>query len=382
MKNILIIDCEGNSYTNPTISELILLLENNKFNVTLRLPGIHQIFNRNKRNIYYGILSRKIKSFVINELSNDYLTRILVIADFIINYRKKYDIIIGIDRQGIIEASVLNKYFNIPYVFLSFEIFFLSECSYKFKKLEIEACKNVYLWITQDITRAKLLAFENNLNLNLSFLLPVSTKKPILKNIESCLRDTLGIDKKFKVAIMMGSMAEFTMIHEIIDNVNSWPANWVLILHDRNKIDSKIIKKIEFHNLLNKKIFLSNLSCLQFDQLEFVLKGVDVGIALYKSCPNSKYTGKNIENIGLASGKISTYLSFSIPVIINQIGQYNYFLSEMQFGCEVKSLNQIPGALNYVNLNLKLLKYNANKFFKNHLSFELYEKDILKHLFP
>ena len=319
---------------------------------------------------------------MINELSNDYLTKILVITDYIINYIKKHDVIIGIDRQGVIEASVLNKYFNFPYVFLSFEIFFLSETSIKFKKLEIEACKNAFLWITQDITRAKLLELENNLNLNSSFLLPVSTKKPLKKQTEYCLRDTLGINKEFKVAIMMGSMAEFTMIHEIIDSVNSWPANWVLILHDRNKIDSKITKKLEFKNLINKKIFLSNLSCLQFDELGFILKGIDVGIAFYKPCPNSKYTGKNIENIGLASGKISTYLSYSIPVIINQIGQYNNFLSEIQFGYDVKTITEIPEALNYINHNMELLKNNANNFFENNLSFEIYEKDIIERLIP
>ena len=70
-----------------------------------------------------------------------------------------YDLIIGVDSAGVIKSWKYAKRFNLPLVYLSFEIFFWNElkteAQIEEKKLECIASKNSDMIIIQDMLLAK-----------------------------------------------------------------------------------------------------------------------------------------------------------------------------------------------------------------------------------
>ncbi|HEX7705703.1 MAG TPA: hypothetical protein VF701_04505, partial [Thermoanaerobaculia bacterium] len=53
---------------------------------------------------------------------------------------------------------------------------------------------------------------------------------------------------------------------------------------------------------------------------EFVASA-DLGIAMYRPTYENEWVGRNIEHIGLASGKIASYLQHGVPVAANELGE-------------------------------------------------------------
>ncbi|MGH8222646.1 MAG: hypothetical protein ACREQZ_06705, partial [Woeseiaceae bacterium] len=151
VKRVLIIDAEGNPFNKPTLKCIIDLLLENGCSVDLRLPvspaprpavaGI--------RFLPYGTLIRKIKTALLDRLCSWGLGVLAVALENFLVY-DRYDLVIGIDRQGLIEAGMLHQLTRSPVVFVSFEIMFESETSVRYKSLERRAVKSVSLWVVQD----------------------------------------------------------------------------------------------------------------------------------------------------------------------------------------------------------------------------------------
>ena len=350
MKSILIIHPEGNSFNNPTLKAFIdyCLLQNVSLDIwgvrckaaTLQIKGICWIT--------YNELWLKIKGLFNRKLSSRRLTGILVIIESIF-LLKKYDLIIGIDREGLIDAYLLSLLTGAPYAFFSFEIMFKSETSRRFKALEIDASRNVCLWLVQDQNRADCLVKENALDMSKVFICPVASAGAPCK-AKQRLRDLLGIPKNKRVAIIIGSIARWTSSREVLISVTNWPADWVLIIHERygqskkKKIISDVLKG-EPGNFDNR-VYLSDYYVDAVDGMEVVLAGVEVGISFYTPDYLSRMTGKNLAILGRSSGKIATYVRHGVPVIMNDIGMYVSDNQQYKFGVVVKSTNEIPKVLN------------------------------------
>ena len=89
-----------------------------------------------------------------------------------------FDLIVGVDSDGIIEGRRYAEKFGIPLAYLSFEIFFRDELTTSYerrrKDQESEASRAADLVIIQDAERGKLLASENGLEIARIVHLPVS----------------------------------------------------------------------------------------------------------------------------------------------------------------------------------------------------------------
>ncbi len=377
MEKILIIHPEGNSFNNPSVKAIIDMLCDKGVGVTLRYrqgdaptPKYRSVIMRP-----WGRMLGRIKKLVLQLLCWHWLALILmrierkIIAD-------DYDLIIGIDRQGLIESYYHYKATGIPYIFWSFEIMFSSETSISFKRMEIEASSAPSLWYAQDKLRAKMLINENHLKHSNGRHVPVASSG--VAEV-SCLRlrDLLGIPKEMKTAILIGSLAEWTMSHEVISSVSSWPDDWCLIIHDRYAKTESFFEKIpeQIRKIRNKKIFVSNHAVDYVDKMGDILNGCSAGIAFYKPTNSSPYTGKNLACLGLASGKISTYLRYGIPVITNDIGGYAQLIREGGAGLVLdKGKSDLSQLLNEVNS--EMMGTNAKKLFHSRLDFKIYEESI------
>ncbi len=375
-KQVLIIHADGNLFNNPSLKCIADLLLQRGCEIDFRYPKSFAPMPATKgiRLLPFGPKLWRIKSFIFNRLCISPLVFLSALLEQLFLY-KKYDLIIGVDRQGLIEAEMLHKITQTPFVYISFEIMFESETSAHCKKLERNASRDVSFWVVQDKERAEQLQRENHLNTGNRFLLPLASSG-VGEIAAERLRDRLGIPDDKYVAITIGSVADWSMTREIIQSVASWPDDWVLIVHERYGRTSQSLEDAlaEIAPLVGKKIFLSNAATDSVDEMGNILSGVSVGLAFYKPVFIGPYLGKNLIHLGLASGKISTCLRYGIPVLMNEIGLFAKEAKAHQFGWVVESPGSIGGGL--ARFQDARLGVNAKNYFMERLDFNCFEHDL------
>lgn len=379
-KRILIIQREGNVFNNPSLKCIIDLLLEKGYEIDIRYRKSHAAMPpvTGIRFLPFGRILGLLKLIITDRLCVWPLVTFSVYLENVYRYRK-YDLIIGVDRHGLIDASALSRLTNTPFIFISFEIMFENETSAQYKSLERIASRDVSLWIVQDEVRAKQLQSENLLQPSNKFLLPLASAGSGELKTER-LRDYLGIPEEKKVAIIIGSVASWSMINQIIKSVATWPDEWVLVVHERYGRTSKLLAKegVASDNLNDSKIFMSDAATEMVDNMGSILAGVSVGLAFYKPDFKKPDIGKNLFYLGLAAGKISTYLRYGIPVIMNEIGVYAEEARQYKFGCVVDVPELI--ATKFDEIDQEESRSNAKIYFANKLDFNIYRNDIWSHL--
>lgn len=375
-QRILLLHPEGNSFNNPSLLCIIDLLVEKKIGIDLRhartiapMPDCQGI-----KFLPYGRMLKRIKSVVFDKISAWPLMYLSVWFENIFLY-KRYDLIIGVDRQGLIEASILSGIKKTPYVFISFEITCENETSRRYKLPERKASKNVTAWLIQDNVRADLLQRENYLPTSNKFILPLASAGTGELSMQR-LRDHIGISVHKKVAITIGSISDWSMSHELLRSVVDWPDDWVLIVHARDGKTYELLydELASLSPLLGSKIFISDAAAEKVDAMGSILSGVSAGLAFYQPNYKRPLTGKNLEYLGLASGKISTYLRYGIPVIMNEIGVYAVEARQFQFGFVVDHPKNIKDCLK--DICNKTYQKNAKHYFNTKIDFNIYKNDV------
>lgn len=385
LNRILVIHPEGNTFNNPSLKCLIDLLIKNGNTIDLRYPLTKAPVPQYAgiRLLPFSRILRLLKYLIFEYICSGSLIFLTTLNDYIFHYRK-YWLIIGIDRQGLIEASFVSRLSNTPYIFLSFEIMFESETSAHYKKIERKSAQDVSLWLVQDELRASKLQEENHLDSSTRFLLPIASAGAGLPASKR-LRDTLGIPINKKVAITIGSVSAWSMTSEIIRATVEWPEDWVLLVHERygrtqDRLSAEIKKLLKSN--ANNKVFISDSAAQMVDDMGTILAGISIGLAFYKPKYTSKFInrfhGKNLSHIGLSSGKISTYLRYGVPIIINEIGIYAEDVRQFEFGRVVEHPEGIKAVLD--ELDSDEYKNNAKKYFLENLNFCNFENEILARL--
>lgn len=377
MRRVLIIHTDGNTFNNPSLKSVVDLLLSKGVLVDITYPAgrapMPAIKGINQKP--WGRLVGRIKNIINDKLCSWHISRLYSKLEYLSLKKDTYDLVIAVDRIGLIEAAHLKSFFGVPFVFFSFEIMFESETSKRFKVLERKASHEVSHWFVQDEVRAACLVRENGLVNKPATIIPLASAGLGVKSKDR-LRDFIGVPARKKVAILIGSLSQWTQADEIICSALNWPEDWVLIVHDRYGATSAFISKLADREKIShsQRVYFSDFASEMVDDLGFVLAGTDVGLAFYKPKEGSPYTGKNLSFIGLASGKIASYLRYGIPVITNQIGQYADLAVAHNFGVVVKGTSEINNVLDSRFWEEKGL--NAETFFLKRLDFRLYENEV------
>jgi hypothetical protein len=369
---VLIIHTDGNSFNNPTLKSVIDLLLGKGYEIDLRYPQTYAPMppRPGVRLLPFGIHVWRLKVAVFDRLCWRPLAALCVMLERLLLYRR-YDLVIGVDRQGLIESGILHRGTGVPHAYLSFEIMFESETSARYKALERRAAKTVAFWTVQDEARARLLETENGLAPGARFLLPLASAGSGTQSADR-LRDRLGVPRERKVAIALGSVAGWSMTGRILRSVARWPDAWVLILHERyGRARAALGEELARHEpLIGRRIFISESATEMVDELGSVLSGVDVGLAFYEPDFKTPYTGRNLQHLGMASGKVSTYLRYGIPVILNDIGLFPEEARRHGFGCVVAGPEEIGPRL--AACGDAPHAASAKRYFTERLDFNLY----------
>ncbi len=372
LNRVLLIHAEGNTFNNPTLKCILDLLLEHGVAVTIRYPSSVTLMPLLPGITYlpFGRFCRIIKSLFFNRVCSERLSWLSVWIERIFLY-KQYDLVIGVDRQGLIEAGLLFRMTGTPFVFFSFEILFESETSAAFKSLERTSAQFARQWFVQDEVRAMHLQRENDLDPATRTILPLASSGPGVTG-SGRLRDRLGVPFEKKVAIVMGSLSAWSMTREIISSVVTWPDEWVLVVHERYGQTTNTLEALGLgvDVIPEGKVFLSSHAASMVDEMGEILAGISTGFAFYRPDYSSIYTGRNLEYLGLASGKISTFMRYGVPTIMNEIGLYADLAREHGFGLVARDAADI-GAL------LPLLADSswgekARGFYDEHLDFTNY----------
>ena len=375
---ILIIHTDGNTYNNPSLKCIIDLLLDNGFTIDLRYPSSFAPMPsvNNVRLMPFGRFVGRVKRIVYNRLCSVFLMYLAVFFENLVYYRN-YDLIIGVDRQGLLEANILNRLKGTPYIYISFEMTFEDETSIHFKTPERIASKNISCWIVQDDDRANELKRENELSDRNKMLLPLASSGAGQVGAKR-LRDILSIPEDKKVAIVIGSISKWSMTSEITRSVTSWPVDWVLILHERyGRTSHALAAELgELEHLVGKQIFISDSASEMVDDMSTILSGIDAGLAFYSpDYGGGLHTGKNLKILGLASGKISTYLRYDVPVVTNEIGLYADEIRKHHLGAVVNGPDEIPGAL--IAMGNEDYSQSISRYYSEFLDFDIYADKLL-----
>jgi hypothetical protein len=377
MNRVLLIHPEGNSFNNPTLKCVIDLLLDEQVNVDVRYfkTFAPMPIQRGILLLPFGRIYRSIKNTIFNNSKFSFFAWVSIWLEWLFIYRK-YELIIGVDREGLIEAAMLSRISSTPFVLFSFEIMFECETSHAYKTLERSAGKYVKYWFVQDTLRADHLQLENKLDPVKRVLIPLASTGKGMGSANR-LRDRLGIPSNRYVVLAIGSLTAWSMAREILISVSSWPDDWVLIIHERygRTAEALALIGVSVADLPKNKLYFSDQASVNVDCMDEIMAGVSVGLAFYSPNSNNPYTGNNLKYLGLASGKISTFLRYGIPVIMNDIGMYSTLAKENKFGVVVESPNCIGAMLPF--LVEPAMRSAAYEFYKNNLDFLNYKECIL-----
>ncbi len=392
MKNhVLIINPNNDTFSNPT---LVLVLEKlmKEKDLVVTLLSPKQIIDQHKKFESINIL-------VLPEISVNWGLNFtkwykkIKFASFLKSYCRKHAIrqVIGVDPIGLIYGGRLKKALKkINLHYFSFEIFFSDELNsssyYKsIKNKEIFYSRFIDTLLIQDEHRLKLLKKENNLILNKikHFLIPVSPNCDLIEgDNRSKWRRKLGISDEKIVILHSGSVEKWSGAEYLLQILQKKvPDNVLILIHSKNELDiNNLIHKklldLEMNNkslMIHKKIFSDYTEYLSFLQIS------DLGLVFYKSDSNSPYTGKNIQNIGLASGKLSCFLSQEIPCVFHQTPLYVELNEKYNFAFEINNFDQISDFFESLSIEKILIKKgNTKTIFNNELNANLKIEEYLK----
>ena len=378
---ILIVHPEGNILNNPNLLQIFLAL-NEEYESHVLLPKLKILQHHKKVN---GKLIMYPK--LINILANIFQVGIVlkIIARYLkIFYLKdKYDLIIGVDRLGLIWADCFSKGFKSLYALISYEIFFRRETSKLFKLPEIKASKEVSFAVVQDDKRAEKLSEENKIEKEKLIQIPVTSSfsKPYIKNMILYHELEIPLDKK--ILIFIGSLAKWTCIDKILLQLSRFPDSWVLVLHDgygevRSRINSMLVELNLDPVSISDKLYYSNLKLPTTEDMHHLLHSADLGLCAYCPTYSDMYTGDNLNYIGLASGKAMTYLQHGLPIVTTSGGQMGEIVKNNRLGFTLDKIEDLPDCLaEYDSSETQSMHKDCYDYFNREFSFNLFKEKLL-----
>ena len=303
----------------------------------------------------------ELDGFVL--LETDVLRSAWAVKSLIRDRLAAYDLVIGVDR-GIIEANLIALHQQIPCGLISYEILFLKEAGPAIKQVEIASCQRLSFALCQDAVRAKHLVRENHLQTDRMIIMPMGARGTHPPGTSDYLHKTLDIPPDKKIALVIGSLARWTMTDYIIHCLKQWPDDWVVVLHNRYGLDAETRGYLSrFGNVRN--LYFSLKPETTHESMKRIIQSAQVGLALYRTVANNLYQGDNLRYIGMASGKIATYLQYGLPVVVNDIGIMSDLVRNHQLGATIDTREIfIPG---FKEEKLYSMRENCHRFYAQRL---------------
>lgn len=353
MQNIALITPNCDTFTNPTLSTMFHYFKNNGITVHLFGPQQMPQCPDNLDNVKcYGCtykMSFKNPKHWCKQYKAYSIVRKVIKSNNIKN-------IYAVDPLGLIIGGRVKKYLckDVRLCYLSFEIFFKEELSGYYltlKNKEIKYSKLIDSLLVQDEVRRDLLFAENGFTLpeDKVALIPVSPEPIVVKEAVD-IHERFGIDKSMKLAVYSGSLGKWCGTDAIIEAFDKgyWPAGYHLVFHTRRPLNEGDAYYNDIMRLANNPEIPFTLHAHPFEAFEDLaafLKGFDLALALYYPNFDNPYYGKNMQEIGLSSGKFSMYMMLGLPTVVTACKTYNELIKKYKFGAVIEDVKDFSSEL-------------------------------------
>lgn len=374
---VLFVHPEGNVNNNPNLLAIINLFHQESCSVDV-LSEARGFVYQQERDSFKLHLVKDLNCLIRKRKSRFF--RCVFLDKLFRKIGESYDLIIGVDREGLLLGASICQLAGVPLGFLSYEILFSAEVGVEKKQEERDASRGVCFAVCQDAVRAEKLAFENDLPLEKILCIPVAgydTLQPFVRS--DWLRNKHGIPPDKKIALYMGSIESWAGFDLIVDDLQNWPDDWVLVLHGRYKIKKQFKKLSHLPENLQQKVFISDQPFARIEDLAVLPLSADIGLALY--CPDwqDPLTGDNLKYLGWSSGKVCTYMQCGLPVVTNEGGVIAEASREGDFGYSLPSAMRLSDLLRSINSGDLVKKgLNARNFFLENIDFSRHAHKLIK----
>lgn len=286
-----------------------------------------------------------------------------------------YDYFMAFDANGFFLCKYLYP-FSKP-IYYSLELYFRDNAYNLFypevvMNKERNEINNINGLIIQSNEREELFRNEYNLSDEIeTLILPVTYNHPANKIKKNIFREKFKIPNSIKIALHLGGIQEHHCLIELADSFKNI-TNWVLIIH--GNAFGEYVEKLKNFIIRNQisNVFISNDYVKNIDDMDVFLQSVDVGIAWYKN------VSPNFSTAGKSSGKISAYLRFGLPVVVNKFQSTIDAIEHTGCGKCVEHYTEIPDVLIQIENKYSFYSENCRNEYNKYYWFENYKKDIIK----
>ena len=296
-----------------------------------------------------------------------------------------YIAIIGVDPEGLADAAPFADLLRVPLIYWSLELLFSDEITTKnqqtLKSREIVYSRGAAFTIIQDEWRAQALIEENGLDPARVLLVPNAPMGKSIRCPDDFLRERFNIPPERKVVLNAGTIRWWAMSEEIVSSANDWPEEYVLVMHSRQRsygYGSEYVDSVA--GKANPERVIISFDAVSSDQYRNLVNSADIGLAFYNpyvpwspSMPN-----KNLELMGLSSGKLSSYLHSGLPVVINEAIGPRELVKTYDCGVCVSQASEIEEALKTIFERYDWYADNACRCFNERLEFGHYFEAVIK----
>lgn len=243
------------------------------------------------------------------------------------------------------------------------------------KTLEYRKIKQISHVVVPSTTRAKAFSKINNFNFTNIMILPVTSMGEPIRRKSRFFRDYFGISDENIIVIYSGNFRPWAKCLEIINSVNKWPSNFVLIMHTWNTTIMKtqyVLEMIRKSNGL--PVYFSN-EYIDYNDLAQALSSADIGLAFYKNID------KNFREILFSSNKIGEYLKAGLAIICSDFSELKKYVETKKIGFSIP-VDNLPEALAQISIQqLETFKNNSLSCYINDYRFEVYFEIFFNNIF-
>lgn len=384
-KTIAFLSPKIDTFTNPTLVVLIQKLIAKGYKIIYY--GFDQLFVPSEYRKYFEFKELPFNFYTLDKNPKSILKFVKQYLKLILDFKwhNKINALICVDPMGLVIGGRIKKVIGFKLIYASFEIFFEDEFFVQrkrvLKKLEMNYSKLSDIVIIQDERREKLLKSVNNFSDKTIFLkIPVSPLKTEVTENDYDIYNDLKIPEDKIIVVYSGSLQNWSGISDIVSLFpEKWDNDFWLLIHTHQKLEENSELKYEIENLIAHKqnITLHEKPFFRFEEYFNFLSKCGIGIATYFPNNLDIFAGKNLEAIGLSSGKFSTYMMLGIPTITTNHYTYKILNNKYGYGEIINNISELPNALRKIRQDLAAKSESCRMLYDNVLNPDLRIDDLI-----
>ena len=295
--------------------------------------------------------------------------------------RGDYVALIGVEPLGLIvacyaiESLAMHKthliYFNLELLEYTKSMDLKQRLT---KDYEIICSRKCDFTIIPDEGRGKVFSRVNGIDDSRLRYLPISMAGDPISTKGRYFRDLFNITDDKKVVLYAGNIREWAMCREIVESVDSWRDEFVLVMHTWKRDLSRDQYYQEIVKIANPERIYFSTKPLPYERLPEVLSSADVGLAFYKPID------ANFIETGSSSNKLAQYVQVGLPVITNDLPSIRRVFDRYGSGICVEHPAQIGEALESIFGDYDRFRRGAFDSHREHYNFYQSFKPILSEL--